>query len=493
MDRSRDPAELARVLGDWMSAPGAIYRQLAAALAAAVSAGELLAGDRLPSERDLARALHVSRATVVAAYDELRGRGLVESRQGSGSRVARPVDREPAAVAKRLRRGLSAEAVRRLDGGGSDPGPSVGAGLISMRHASEPGDPRIASALAEVVEQDLPRLLDEIGYAPRGLPALRRALADHLTRGGLPTTPEEVLVTTGTQQALTLVSQLLLERGATVAVESPSWPGCFDTFSAVGARMVGVEIDEDGPRIERLEAVLDAERVSAVFLMPTFHNPTGVLTSAGRRRQLARVSAEREVPLVEDLAYSTSLADDDGALPPPVAAYAPPGARVFTLGSLSKSLWAGLRIGWVRAHRADIDRLGYLKANADMGTPLLEQAVAARLVPALPELARDRTAAARERLEHARALLQADLPDWRWREPAGGTALWIRVPGDDATALAQVALRHGVEVTPGRETDPTGAWDDHLRLPFTFEPDVMAEAVRRLAAAADELRGRSAS
>lgn len=492
MDRFRDPAELTRVLGDWMSAPGALYRQLAAALAAAVSDGELLAGDRLPSERDLARALHVSRATVVAAYDELRGRGLVESRQGSGSRVARPVDREPAAVTTRLRRGLSAQAVRRLDGDHGPHGDPGGTGLISMRHAAEPGDPRIASALAEVVEEDLPTLLDEIGYAPRGLPALRRALADHLTRDGLPTSPDEVLVTTGTQQALTLVSQLLLERGATVAVESPSWPGCFDAFSALSARMVGVETDEDGPRTERLRAVLDAERVSALFLMPTFHNPTGVLTSDPRRREIARTCAEHGVPLVEDLAYSTALTDA-GSLPPPVAAYAPHDARVFTLGSLSKALWAGLRVGWVRSSRADTERLGYLKANADMGTPLLEQAVAARLMPALPELARDRTAVARERLEHARALLQAHLPDWRWREPAGGSALWIRLPEYDATLLAQVALRHGIEVTPGRETDPTGAWDDHLRLPFTFEPDVMAEAVRRLAAAADELRGRSAS
>jgi DNA-binding transcriptional MocR family regulator len=481
VDRFRDPDELARVLGDWMAAPGALYRQLAAALAGAVSAGELVAGDRLPSERDLARCLHLSRATVVAAYDELRGRGLVESRQGSGSRIAAPDDRGPAAVTKRLRRGLSADTVRRLDESTDD--------LISLRYALEPGDPRVASAAAAVIEEDLPTLLDEIGYSPRGLPALREALAAAYSGDGLPTSPEQVLVTSGTQQALALVGQLLLDRGATVAVESPSWPGCFDAFSAVGARIVPVDMDESGMRTDRLRELLDAEPVSMVFVMPTFHNPTGTLMSAERRRSLAAIAAHRRVPVVEDHAYSTALSTGAAALPPPVAAYAATHGRVFTVGSMSKAMWAGLRIGWIRAGAGDIDRLGYLKANADMGTPLIEQAVALRLLRALPALAADRTAVALERLDHLTALLEAELPDWRWRVPEGGTALWIRLPGHDASVFAQVCLRHGVEVVPGRTTDPSGAWDDHLRLPFTYEPAVMTEAVRRLRTAWEELRG----
>jgi DNA-binding transcriptional MocR family regulator len=480
VDRFRDPEELARLLGDDLSGPGALYRQLATALASAVGAGLLVAGDRLPSERDLAHTLHVSRATVVAAYDELRGRGVVESRQGSGTRIAAPADREPAAVTRRLQRGLSTAAVRRFDGAAE--------GLISMRYALEPGDPRIASALMDVVEEDLPTLLDEVGYAPRGLPSLRAAIADHHTSSGLPTRPDEVLVTTGTHQALALVSQLLLERGAMVAVESPSWPGCFDTFSGLGARLVGVPMDDDGLRADRLGELVAAGQVAALFVMPTFHNPTGTLMSAVRRRDVARVAAEAGVPVVEDLAYSTTLTHT-GALPPPIAASAPAGARVLTLGSLSKALWAGLRVGWIRAGADEIEQLGHLKASADMGTPLIDQALAARLVPDLATLGADRTAVALERLEHATTLLRTHLPDWTWRVPAGGTALWIRLPGYDAARFAQVALRHGVEVTPGRETDPTGAWDDHLRLPFTFEPALMSEAVRRLAGAAAETTG----
>jgi DNA-binding transcriptional MocR family regulator len=484
VDRFRDPDQLARLLGDALSGPGALYRRLATALASAVSGGLLVAGDRLPSERDLARAMHLSRATVVAAYDELRGRGVVESRQGSGTRIAAPADREPAAVTRRLQRGLATAAVRRFDGAPE--------GLISMRHALEPGDPRIASALADVVEEDLPTLLDEAGYSPRGLPSLRAAIAEHHSSSGLPTRSDEVLVTTGTHQALALVSQLLLERGATVAVESPSWPGCFDTFSALGARMVGVPMDDDGLRADRLGEVLAADQVAALFVMPTFHNPTGSLMSAVRRHDVARVAAGAGVPVVEDLAYSTSLTHT-GPLPAPLAASAPGGGRVLTLGSLSKAVWAGLRIGWIRASADDVEQLGHLKAHADMGTPLIDQAVAARLLPELATLGADRTAVALERLEHATVLLRTHLPEWTWRVPAGGTALWIRLPGYDASGFAQVALRHGVEVTPGRETDPTGAWDDHLRLPFTFEPALMAEAVRRLAAAADEMTRRVGS
>jgi DNA-binding transcriptional MocR family regulator len=265
-------------------------------------------------------------------------------------------------------------------------------------------------------------------------------------------------------------------------VESPSWPGCFDTFSALGARIVGVEMDDHGVRPDALRAALGAEEVAALFVMPTFHNPTGTLMSAARRRELAEIAAGFGVPVVEDHAYST-LATHGGEVPPPVAAYAPARGRVFATGSLSKAMWAGLRVGWIRASPGDIELLGYLKANADMGTPLLDQAIARRLLDDLPALAADRTAVARERLDHVTELLRAELPDWEWRAPAGGTALWIRLPGLDASVFAQVALRHGVEVTPGRETDPTGAWDDHLRLPFTFAPDMMTEAVRRLVAA----------
>jgi DNA-binding transcriptional MocR family regulator len=150
-------------------------------------------------------------------------------------------------------------------------------------------------------------------------------------------------------------------------------------------------------------------------------------------------------------------------------------------------VWAGLRVGWVRAPGAIAERLARLKALADLGSPVLDQAVATRLYPRLPELTAARTKSLRQRLDHLQALLGEQLPTWRWRIPDSGSALWIELPGTDARVFAQVALRHGVEVVPGAAMDPSGAHDTFIRLPLTFPVEVLTELVYRLQRAWTEL------
>ncbi|WP_218004807.1 MocR-like transcription factor YczR [Actinomadura macra] len=480
MDRYRSADELVEILGDWSTASGPLYGRLVAAVARAVTAGDLVPGERLPSERDLARTLVVSRATVTAAYDELRARGLVESRRGSGTRVAEGPPALPAGADGRVPGGRATSIFQRfVDGPGE---------VISLAHAIEGPVPDLRQALLDLVREDLPHLTADAGYHPRGLPALRDAIATHLTGLGLDTSSEQVLVTAGASQAIGLVAQMRLRRRSGVVVESPGWPGCFDVFRAAGARLRGVRLDEEGARADEIERAFADYRPALLFVMPTYHNPTGTLMSAARRGRIARLAERYGVPVLEDNAY-TGLA---GEAPPPIAAYGGPGAEILTVGSLAKAVWGGLRIGWIRASADTTERLARHKALADLGSPVLDQALAARFLPRLHELEASRSAAGRQRLDHLAGLLRARFPTWRWTEPQGGAALWIELPRIDARAFAHVALRHGVEIVPGAAMDSDGRHDNFIRLPFTFPTETLTELVDRLGRAWAELQ-RSAS
>jgi DNA-binding transcriptional MocR family regulator len=215
--------------------------------------------------------------------------------------------------------------------------------------------------------------------------------------------------------------------------------------------------------------------------MPSFHNPTGVALSEPRRRRLADVCAETGVPVIEDNALEHNRLDLDP--PPPIAAFAPPDAPVLTVGSFSKLAWGGLRLGWMRGPEALVDRIAQRKVVADLGTPLLDQAVGVRLLEHVDRLRADRQAELRANLVLVGARLRERLPDWAWETPQGGPSLWVRLPVGSASSFAQAALRHGVEVVGGDAMSPTGGHDQYLRFPFTGPAAVLEEIIDRLAEA----------
>nr|WP_054049277.1 PLP-dependent aminotransferase family protein [Alloactinosynnema sp. L-07] len=479
VDRSSDAGALAGLIGDWAARKGPLYRKLSEALSLLIREGVLRTGDRLPSERDLAKTLAVSRATVVAAYDELRGAGLIESLRGSGTRVIAKVRPRSAAADGRVPGGRATSIFQRMVDGPSE--------LISLAFAGEPAADEVGDALAELVRHGLPELMSDSGYHPRGYPPLLEAISEHLTQHRLPTVPDQVLVTTGAQQAIGLIAQMYLRPGATVVVESPSWPGCLDVFRAAGAKLVGVPLDEEGVRTDGLSHAF-ADAPALAYLMPTYHNPTGTLMSADRRRQIAELAARFDVPIVEDNAYSAFATTDGRPHPPAIAAFAGGTAEVLTVGSLAKAVWGGLRIGWIRGPGEVIERLARHKVRADLASPVLDQAIAVSLLPKIVDIAGDRAHRLRPRLDHLCHLLTDQLPQWRWRVPDGGSALWIELPDTDAQVFAQVALRHGVEIVPGSATDPSGDHDTFIRLPYTFPVQVLTETVTRLRRAWIELR-----
>jgi DNA-binding transcriptional MocR family regulator len=276
---------------------------------------------------------------------------------------------------------------------------------------------------------------------------------------------------------------LLVHPGDTVVVESPTFPGCADAFAAAGARFVSLPVDSDGMIVDGLASILTRQPVSAIYVMPTFHNPTGTVLAEHRRHRLCELASEAGVAVIEDNALAHTTLDDE-THPAPVGSH--PGAAaapVITVGSLSKALWGGLRIGWLRVPEPWLDRLARYKVAADLGSAIIDQSIAARLIDRLPELEAANSAFLRARLHGCTELLRDRLPEWRWRRPVGGPSLWVQLPKGDAAQFSQVALRYGVEVIPGAAFATDGTHGDHLRLPFTFEPGVMAEAVDRLARA----------
>jgi DNA-binding transcriptional MocR family regulator len=493
------PTALADLLGRWPAADGALYRLLAMRIARLADTGELSAGLRLPAERELATALSVSRNTVAAAYQVLRDEGMAESRQGAGTRIV-PHRTTPAAVhrangffstlleASDLTADLSLATV--------DCAPQVAAAL------SEPASVLDAKTMAAVT--------GGTGYFPHGLPVLRDAIAAHLTRRlDLPTGPAQVMVTTGGQQALDLLVRSEVLAGQPVAVEDPTFPGVLDALHRSGASVIGIPADR-GLDPERLEHTVRTHHPALVYLIPSFHNPTGLILPAGHRQRVARLAAEYPDTLFIDDMTLAELPLRDVPHPPPLAAFGHRGRRprpiqhsgrrpgpiglsspgsdqpnLITVGSLSKLYWGGIRTGWIRAGAGLIGRLAAAKAAADLGSPAFQQSVVAALLSGShDEIVKWRLDWLRSRHDALTGALHAYRPGWRWPAPDGGLTIWVRLPEHaDGGVFAQAALRQGVAVVPGRLLSASAREraDGHIRLAFTQSPGILRDAAAALA------------
>ncbi|THI98000.1 PLP-dependent aminotransferase family protein, partial [Nocardioides sp.] len=276
-----------------------------------------------------------------------------------------------------------------------------------------------------------------------------------------------------------------------VLVESPTYPNATQALRTGGGRLLTVPLDPLGWDLETLTGAVTRRRPRLAFLMPDFHNPTGLVMSETMRRDVARLLARHDCIPVIDEAHHLLTLDDSPACTP----FARHAKDTITIGSASKSIWGGLRLGWLRAPEPLIDRLTAARIQLDLGAPVLEQLVLARLLEnGLGAIIDGHRARLREQRDVLAAELAEHLPDWRFRLPAGGMVLWCELPIAASTALVYEAERVGVHLPPGPAFAPEGGLDRFVRVPFTLAPDTIREAVRRLAAAwavvvSDERRG----
>ncbi|ONH25389.1 PLP-dependent aminotransferase family protein [Pseudofrankia asymbiotica] len=450
-------------LGRWSSGRGPLYVLLAARIRALIDDGDLPPGARLPPDRALAAALAVGRGTVVTAYDLLAVEGRITRRQGSGTRVAGDSREPPRATAQ------TPAFLHLLE-------PRDGVLLLACAAPDAP-----PAELIDAYARAVPRLAGitgDIGYHPMGLPALRRAIAERYQRRGVPTTPDRVLVTSGGQQALSLLARALLRPGDRVLVETPTYPGALEAFRGQGALVRGLPVGLD--KLDRLATATAGHRPALAYVIASFHNPTGAVLPTLRRQRLARTAAAAGVALIDDEALADLGFPGAGEPPPPLAAH---DDQVITIGSLSKAVWGGLRVGWVRAPAPLVARLGRLRAVHDLGGNIPAQLAAADLLGCLDTIQRREAARRQAHHDHLRAELARHLPDWDAPAVPGGQTLWVRLPHGDGTSFAQTALRHGVAVLPGTGLDANAGSHEYLRLHFLATPEDLSEAVRRLTTA----------
>jgi DNA-binding transcriptional MocR family regulator len=461
---------LATLAGDFDRSPA--YAGLADRLRLLIAGGRVDVDLRLPSERDLCVALAVSRTTVTRAYAALVEAGYAVARQGSGTYTRLPGGRRQA-----FDRSLTPHD-------GSDD-------LIDLSCAASSAAPGIAAAYAEAVA-DLPLYLGGSGYFPTGLPALQQAIAATYDARGLPTDPDQVLVVPGALSGLMVVAQGLVRTRDRALVESPGYPNGHAALRRAGARWVGAPMDVDGWDLDAIGRVVRDARPRLAYLVPDFQNPTGNLMSNAQREEYAALlRSTGTIPVVDESHQALRL--DGRPMPRPFAAFSP---EAVTLGSVSKSLWGGLRIGWIRCPPELTEQLVAARIAMDLGSPVFEQLVAARLLADREE----HWATHRARLHSQRdALVSAladRLPDWRFRLPAGGLALWCELPTHDrggALDLCAEAERRDVAVSPGAAFALDGGLDSFVRIPYTRPEEDLRAAVDGLADAWDALTHGSAT
>lgn len=415
---------LAVMLGPRSSGTAA-YTWLADGIRQLVADGRLLHGTRLPSERELLGQLQVSRTTVTRAYGVLRDRGYALAVRGSGTIVQVPG-------------GPVAGGGEPLELASLQP---VGSDVVDLTCAAPAATPGLNRAYEWAVER-MPSFISAAGYFPLGVPELREAIAHRYADRGVPTDPDQIIVTTGALAGLAAVYRAVLRRADPAVVESPSYPNSVRALEHAGARVIGAPlVPED---LEGVAGVIRRSNARMMLAMPDFHNPTGHVWTDDQRARVAAVwRAGGVTGVVDETMVDTWL--DKPIDASPMAAHAP---GCITVGSAAKTFWAGLRIGWVRAPHALVGAIARARLSMDLGAPVLEQLAVTRLMHTQGGLSDE----SRRRLTASRRALLAlgdRCPGWRVDVSTGGLSLWWHLPSQASTALVAAVERRGVLLAPG--------------------------------------------
>lgn len=461
---------LHQLLGQWRG-DGHSYHELSESIVLLVRDGGLPAGSALPAERPLAEELGVSRTTVAAAYQQLREAGAAVSRRGSGTVIRAPRSSETGAWAE--------PNEESLDLTRASPGPWGGLPALSQRALAEHSD---------VFQLD--------GYDTIGRPELRAALAERYTARGLPTDPGQIMVTLGAQHAIYLIARTILRRGDRSLVESPSYPHAREALAAAGGPVAELPVHGRGYDAASMLSIAAQSAAHLAYLIPDHQNPTGLSMPGELRAELIGALASRGSYIVVD-ETTAELTLGGARTIRPFAAFADHAHQrdqILTVGSLGKTVWGGLRIGWIRASSALIAQLEAARRIGDLGTGAWEQVLAQLALERYDEILVERSG---ELTASHRVLVEAvatQLPDWELSRAGGGVAVWADLGVPESTRLSRAAARLGLRIPPGPRYGSPGVFERFVRLPFTAPPAQLDRAIGVLASAwGDRAQGAAVS
>ena len=457
-----------------------VYRQIVQYISGKIRSGDWVIGSRLPSQRAMAEAFGVNRSTVVTAMDELISYGILESGFGGGTKVksntwsllmSQPPDWNKYIQSGPFRANLSTiQTINKLE---FEPGYiRIGTGELSPQ--LYPGK------LVSRIFRRMPERISSLGYlGPLGLPELGEALSAWLkARQGIEAEPANILAVSGSLQGLQLVSVCMLKRGSNVYTESPSYLKSLQVFQSAGMNLHGIPMDEEGIKYWNIkEASID----SLLYTIPTHHNPTGVVMSEKRRQEVLNFCQRCRLPVLEDDAYGQLWFD--GKPPEALKARDKTGSVIY-MGTVSKTMAPGLRVGWVVGPEAVVYRLGDVKMQTDYGASSVSQWMMTELITSgdydiYLEALRGEL---RARRDNALAALERYFKELAvWNKPTGGFYIWLRLkrkaPMDK---VFSDALKAGVLLNPGNIYDYTE--NNAIRLSYAYaEPEDMEKALKILA------------
>jgi DNA-binding transcriptional MocR family regulator len=460
-----------------------LYVQLRDQLRALVHAGDLRPGDRIPASRELATMLGVHRTTVANAYAELESEGLIQGHVGRGTFIKGNGNglkiTPPAPPVMNGGNGIrwellfaderSDEVLTRLTASA----PENSLSFVMARPAQEffPID-ELQICVNAVLRREGTEVLN-LGPSD-GYPPLKEALLELLRREGLTVKDENLLITDGCQQSLDLISKAFVRPGDSVILENPTYPGAVSIFTGARARCLAVPVHTHpepgsslGIDVEALEATLAANRVKLIVLTPDFHNPTGTSMPVDSRRKVLDLATRYQVPVVEDHIYGRLHSREERV---PSLKHLDRTNLVIHIDSFAKVAFPGLRVGWIVAPAAAIERLRVVKQTTDLHTDQLAQAVLAEFLRRglfTKHVAKMRKVYASRMLALDEALRKHMPEETRWTRPEGGMCLWLELPpGFDASELLIHVKERGVLFAPGRYFYVQGPLPNTLRLGF---------------------------
>ncbi len=466
--------------------PESLVEQIATHFEEAILRGEYRPGERLPPIRRVSEDAGVTRNTVQEAYRRLGAGGLVSSVVGRGTTVCRM----PAGSGLRSLSPFAEAALRHVQGAPQIPqlpqGRELVANFADLPPHSElfPVDD-LRAALDFVLRERGGELL-AYGH-PMGLAELRKLLLDRWDS----LESDDVLITTGAQHGIDLVLRAFTSPGDAVAVAIPTYQQLFGLLVAHGLKLVPVSSDSEGPRLDQLEQTLSRKSVRLLYVMPTFHNPTGLTMDLDRRKALMQVVARTGVPVLED-EYEKELRFVGETLPS--LRTMDPRNLTVSVHTFSKGLFPGLRMGWVQAERDVLAPMTAVKRFMDLETSSLMQAALCEFIRTgcLDRHIEGLRIELRERHRAAQESLATHMPDGcSWSRPEGGFALWVDMPGrNQGDRLAELAADRGVLVTPGRVFDPLGRPSAGFRLSLSHcTPPKIEAGIRILGQCAHDAVG----